>query len=314
MASGKVKLEKNWMGIGVDAEVPSWSEFSVLRRKLEELQQVVTAGYSELKSSLANTDRHLNDVIDSYHELDRTTGQLSEQISRLAEAQESLEQYRERIAQNIAGEIAPLIDGQINRFYNTAKEITDHATKTKEWFAETTRDLAKESSERLENARKQYEVLAKGLGKLDSETSRISSTIAAMENEANSAKESFEETAKHALNALITQVQCISNEAKQSLTKDVNDLRQLLKTQREQLDSVRTECSKLLEEARKESSSAALILESFRAASQTIGDVIKVAEKLNQHSWRGLWDRIVWILLGECSMNTKKSNNPSHIP
>jgi hypothetical protein len=85
MASEKVKLEKNWMGIGVDAEVPSWSEFSTLRRKLEEFQQVVTAGNIELESSLARTDRHLTDVIDSHKKLEKTTGRSSEQISRLAE-------------------------------------------------------------------------------------------------------------------------------------------------------------------------------------------------------------------------------------
>jgi len=53
MSSEKVKLEKHWMGIGVDAEVPSWSEFSALRRKLEELQQGVTAGKSEFERDLA---------------------------------------------------------------------------------------------------------------------------------------------------------------------------------------------------------------------------------------------------------------------
>jgi hypothetical protein len=248
MASRKVKLEKV-LGFGIDAEVPSWSEFSALRRKLEKLQQVVTAENSKLKRSLARTDRHLNDVIGSHNKLERTTAQLREQISRLDEAQESLKQYRDRIAQNIAREISPLIEGQINRFYSTAKEIESDATSTKEWMAQLSEDL-----------HRKHQTLAHKVEKIQADASRVSDSIDTLKKEAATEQSKFRQSVEDAMLAHSKQqnsiFEGIIEEAKRQTTSCVDTLDSQCNALMEKVAA----CSQWLEDARSETERAQSLL------------------------------------------------------
>ncbi len=232
MESGKVKLKKV-MGFGVDAEVPSWSEFLALRRKLKEIQQILTAGNSELERSLASTDRHLNDVIDSHNELDRTTGRLSKQISGLAESQESLKQYRERIAQNIAREIVPLIEGQINRFYSAAKEIESCATSTKESMAQLSEDL-----------HRKHQTLADKVEKIQAATEQSK----------------FRQSVEDAMLAHSKQQKCIVEAIIEEAKKQMASCVVALDSQRDAIMEKVATCSQRLEDARIETERAQSLL------------------------------------------------------
>ena len=259
MASGKVIFEKI-LGLGVDAEVPSWNEFSALRRKLGELQQVVNAENSKLESSLASTDRHLNDVIDSHNELDGTTGQLREQISRLEEAQESLKQYRERIAQNIEREISPLIEGQINRFYSVAKEIESYATSTKEWMTQVSEDL-----------HNKHQTLADEVKTIQTDASRVADSIGTLKNEATTAQTKFRQFAEDAMLAQSKQqnsiVEGIIEEAKRQTTSCVDTLDSQCNALMEKVAA----CSQLFDDAR---------IEAERAQSLFQADASRVADSI----------------------------------
>ena len=248
MASGKVKLKKV-MGFGVDAEVPSWSEFSALRRKLEEIQQILTAGNSELERSLASTDRHLNDVIDSHNELDRTTGRLSKQISGLAESQESLKQYRERIAQNIAREIAPLIDDKINEFYGAAKEIESCAASTKEWMAQVSEDLLSK-----------HNTLAGKVTTIEADASRVADSIDTLKKETATAESRFRQSAEDAMAAQTKQQHCIVEAIIEEAKKQTDSGVAALASQRDAILAKVATCSQQLEDARKETERAQSLL------------------------------------------------------
>ena len=276
MASRKVKLEKV-LGFGIDAEVPSWSEFSALRGKLEKLQQVVTARNSELESSLASTDRHLNDVIDSHNELERTTGQLSEQISRLAEAQESLKQYRERIAQNIALEIAPLIEGQINRFYSAAKEIESDATSTKEWMAQLSEDL-----------HRKHQTLAHKVEKIQADASRVSDSIDTLKKEAATEQSKFRQAVEDAMLAHSKQqnsiVEGIIEEAKRQTASCVDELDSQCNSIKEKVAT----CSQRIEDARVETERAQSLLSAFQSEPSRHLGILNIAQELNHRSWKSM--------------------------
>lgn len=286
MAAEKVKLEKV-LGFGVDAEVPSWSEFSALRRKLEELQQVVTAGNSELESSLASTDRHLNDVIDSHNELDRTTGQLSEQISQLAETQESLKQYRERIAQNIAGEIAPLIEGQINRFYSAAKEIESYATSTKEWMTKVSEDL-----------HGKHQTLADKVEKMQADASRVADSIDTLKNEAATAQTKFRQSVEDAMLAQSKQQNCIVEAIIEEAKRQTDSCVDALDSQRDAIMEKIGTCSQRFEDARVEAERAQNLLRTLQSEPSRHLGILNIAQELNHRSWKSFWRRLVWLFLG----------------
>jgi len=237
------------MGFGVDAEVPSWSEFLALRRKLKEIQQILTAGNSELERSLASTDRHLNDVIDSHNELDRTTGRLSKQISGLAESQESLKQYRERIAQNIAREIVPIIEGQIDRFYSAAKEIESCATSTKESMAQLSEDL-----------HRKHQTLADKVEKIQADASRVAGSIDTLKIEGATEQSKFRQSVEDAMLAHSKQQKCIVEAIIEEAKKQMASCVVALDSQRDAIMEKVATCSQRLEDARIETERAQSLL------------------------------------------------------
>ena len=288
MSSEKVKLEKHWMGIGVDAEVPSWSEFSALRRKLEELQQGVTAGKSEFERDLASTDRHLNDLIDNSHnKLDRTTGELREQISRLAEAQESLEQYRKNISQNIASEIAPLIDGQINSFYGAAKEIESYAASTKEWMAQVSEDLLSK-----------HNTLAGKVTTIEADASRVADSIDTLKKETATAESRFRQSAEDAMAAQTKQQHCIVEAIIEEAKKQTTSCVDTLDSQCNALMEKVAACSQRFDDARIKAERAQSLLSALQSEPTRHLGILNIAQELNHRSWKSFWKRLVWLFLG----------------
>lgn len=297
MASGKVKLEKV-LGFGIDAEVPSWSEFSALRRKLEELQQVVTAGKSELESSLASTDRHLNDVIDSHNELERTTGQLSEQISRLAESQESLEKYRERIAQNIASEITPLIEGQINRFYGVSKEIADHAERTRNWLSETAQSCLDGFQKDLQVAEAKIGALSKDCSDFQQYLKQVEVEAGKLLKETTTASARVQEISDYALAGITKQAQSLFETESDKIQTQTEEFLKSLQKSREDFQSDSKDFSFFLDEIRQRNADVKKLFDDIQSSLGSGIAFFETSERLNKRSWQGFWDRLVWLTLG----------------
>jgi DNA repair exonuclease SbcCD ATPase subunit len=286
MASEKV-IFKKVLGFGVDAEVPSWSVFSDLRHKLKELQQGVTAGKSEFERELASMNRRLEDVIRRHNELERKTGELINQISELAKTQESLEQYRKTVAQNIASEIVPLIEAQIARFYGVAKEIESYAASTKEWMTQVSEDILSK-----------YQALADKITTIQADASRVAGSIDALKNDTAAAELRFRQSAEDAMAAQVKQKNCIVEAITEEAKRQTDSCVSSLNSQRDEILAKVATCSQQLEDARRETERALNLLRALQEEPSRHLAVLNIAQQLNQRSWKSFWRRLVWLFLG----------------
>jgi hypothetical protein len=288
MASEKVKLEKGIFGGGVDAEVPSWEEFSKVRLKIKDIEKRTALSNQELQKDLQRTDYHLNKVIEGHNELQESVNQLDQQVTEQSELHQRLVSALDGLeSRNLVEEIAPLIEGQVNRFYKVAQEIADHADKTKEWITRVSQEL-----------HKKYEVLDSKVTKSDADTAQVAESIASLKREADSIYEGFLRNVEIASSAHQKQLQCILNKIRTEATNQTTSCLESLTLRSKEILAKVTACSEQLERARKGTEEASNLLQKLQAPQSQNLKVVEGIQELSERSWKAFWRRLVWLFAG----------------